>query len=156
MVKSSKWFRVFLILTALELAALTFFAMSALADEPENNTEHGVDLRIGEEVNRICFPRNINGWKAVKGEDNVLLLEEGVNDWYRVELIGACDYRVLRRAMAIAIDSRPRGGCITRGDRIIVEDSPGFNRRCAISQINVWDDDAPAPGEEDEETSETN
>lgn len=89
----------------------------------DDTLRYGPDPRIGEEVRSICFGRSINGWRAVKGEDDVVLLQRGVSHWYRVELLGACDYRVLRSAIAIGIDSRPSGGCITRGDAIIVEDS---------------------------------
>jgi hypothetical protein len=131
--------------------AAGLFALAPLAAE---ETEDAVDLRLGEEVDRICFGRDINGWKTVDKEDDVLLLERGVNNWYRVELLGACDYYVLRRAFSIGLDSRPAGGCVTRGDYIIVEDSPGFPRRCAITRMYEWDDDAPAPGEEPEDDGE--
>ena len=113
--------------------------------------EAGPDPRIGKEVNSICFQSTINGWRAVKGEDDVVLLERGVNNWYRVELLGACDYRLFRSAISIGIDSRPGGGCVTRGDRIIVEDGPGFNRSCVITRMYEWDEDAKA---EDDDTAD--
>ena len=128
-------------------AALAAVSFPALAEE---NTDEAVDKRIGEEVNRICFPRNINGWKTVDGEDNVVLLEEGVNDWYRVEVSGACSERVFRFAHVIGLESRPAGGCLRRGDVILVEDTSRFARRCYIKRIYQWDDDAPAPGEEED------
>lgn len=128
-------------------AGMTVFSSAYAEDE---GGEEKVDLRLGEEVDRICFPRNINGWKTVKKEDNVLLLEEGVNDWYRVELLGACRYRDLRFTHKIALETRPSGGCVTRGDVITLIDNSGFNRRCTITQINEWDDDAPAPSDEEE------
>jgi len=128
-------------------AALAAIATPSLAEEEKKK---GPDPRIGAEVNRICFPRNINGWKSVKGEDNVVLLEEGVNDWYYVKVSGPCPERVFRFAHVIALDSRPAGGCIRRGDVIIVEDTGNFARRCHIKRIYEWDDKAPAPGEEGE------
>ncbi len=114
----------------------------------DDTLRYGPDPRIGEEVRSICFGRSINGWRAVKGEDDVVLLQRGVSHWYRVELLGACDYRVLRSAIAIGIDSRPSGGCITRGDAIIVEDSPGFNRRCSIKRMYEWNEDAVTEAED--------
>ena len=43
---------------------------------------------------------------------------------------------------------------MTKGDVITLIDSAAFNHRCTITQINEWDDDAPAPptasGEEEE------
>ncbi|GAB4518671.1 MAG: hypothetical protein Kow00133_03900 [Amphiplicatus sp.] len=124
--------------------------MDARAGEEEGEQEADAveaDPRLGAEVDRICFGRNINGWKPAKGEDDVVLLERGVNDWYRVELSGACDERLFRFAHAIGIESRPAGGCVTRGDVIIVEDTGNFTRRCFIRRIYEWDDKASAPEE---------
>lgn len=139
--------------TILTASAVLMTAAAPVMAEEEAET--AADPRIGKEVNRICFPRNINGWKSVKGEDNVVLLEEGVNDWYRVEVSGACPERVFRFAHVIGIDSSPAGGCVRRGDIILVEDTGGFARRCFIQRIYEWDDKAPAPGEEDAEETET-
>lgn len=126
-------------------------AMSAAARAGDGNetSEDGVDQRLGAEVSRICFPRNINNWKEVDGEDNVILLEQGVNDWHRVELAGACRYSDIRFTQKIALETRPAGGCVTKGDVITLIDNTGFNNRCTIIRINEWDDDAPAPGEEE-------
>ena len=110
------------IMTAAALAAAATAGPGFAKDKKA--AEAGPDPRIGKEVNSICFQSTINGWRAVKGEDDVVLLERGVNNWYRVELLGACDYRLFRSAISIGIDSRPGGGCVTRGDRIIVEDGP--------------------------------
>lgn len=107
--------------------------------------------RVGEEVDSICFARNINNWKAVKGEDDVVLLARSVNDWYRVELSGGCDERLFRFAHAIGIDSRPGGGCVHRGDVIIVDDTGGFDRRCFISKIYKWDETASAEDDQDDD-----
>ena len=126
-------------------------AMNGGAKAGEENSEDGVDRRLGAEVSRICFPRNINNWKEVKGEDNVLLLEQGVNDWYRVELAGACRYSDIRFTQKIALETRPAGGCVTRGDVITLIDGAGFNHRCPITGINQWDENASAPGEEEGE-----
>lgn len=126
-------------------AAAVFAAGSAFASEP---AVAPVDARLGAEVDRICFARNINGWRELKGVDDAVLLETGVNTWYRVELIGACRARVFRGAEAIGIESRPGGGCVTRGDVIIVNDVGSIAHRCVISKINEWDEKAPAPGED--------
>lgn len=142
------------LLSLIAAAGLGAGAMTAsgFADPKEDGAEKaGPDPRIGEEVNRICFQRNIKGWRPVKGEDDVVLLERGINNWYRVELLGACDERLFRFAHKIGIDSRPGGGCVTRGDAIIVEDSPGFNRRCTITAMYEWDEDALNEVVEEEE-----
>lgn len=125
-------------------------ASSAFAEE---NAVSKADPRIGKEVNKICFARNIDGWKEIDGEDDVVLLETGVNDWYRVELSGACPASLFRFAQWIGIDERPSGGCVTQGDAIVVQDTGNFTRRCYITQINEWNDDLPPP-EETAKTSE--
>ncbi len=132
------------------MAGLAALAAPAFAEKDKNN---GPDPRIGKQVNRICFPRNINGWKPVKGEDNVVLLEKGVNNWFRVEVSGACRESTFRFAHVIGIESRPAGGCLRRGDIILVEDGANFTQRCHVRRIYEWDDNAPAPGEEEESES---
>lgn len=116
---------------------------AAFAEHHEGDEAKAADPRRGEEVDRICFAQNINGWRSVKGEDDVVLLERGVNDWYRVELNGGCRESIFRSAITIGIDSRPAGAsCVSRGDVIVVKDSPGFTRRCMISRMYKWDEDA--------------
>ena len=109
------------------------------------------DPRIGEEVNSICFRRNIRRWRAVKGEDDVVLLGKSVSRWHRVELLGGCDEYVFRFAQKIAIEGSPGSGCLYPGDNIIVSDGPGFHRRCVIMRIYEWDEDAAVEDEEETE-----
>lgn len=108
----------------------------------QKDAEKSANPALGEEVDRICFASTINGWRSVKGEDDVVLLERGVNDWYRVELTGGCNESLFRSALTIGIDSRPGGGCVSRGDVIIVKDTPGFTRRCMITRMYKWDEKA--------------
>jgi len=81
-------------------------------------------------------------------------LEKGVNDWYKATLIGACSYRQLKWAQAVAIDQRPAGGCVTPGDTLIFSRSisgsfrSSDTTRCAISEIYEWDEDATADDED--------
>ena len=143
----------------LAAACLAVAATPALASGNEgadSGEEGGVDRRIGEQVDRICFSRNINGWRSVKGEDNVVLLKKSANRWFRVEVSGACPERVFRFAQSIGIDSRPAGSCVRRGDIILVKDTGDFTRRCFIQRINKWDHKAPAPGEETDEENDDN
>ncbi len=123
-------------------AALT--GATASAEEPAG------DPRVGEQVNRICFGRDINNFRTIKGEDDAILLERGVNDWYKATLIGACNYSELKWAQAVAIDQRPAGGCVTPGDSLIFSRSAFGDfkfpntTRCVISEIYKWDPDAAA------------
>lgn len=138
------------------MAGFSAFALtSAAMADPDEPAATSDDPRVGEEVNQICFQRNINGWRTLKKQDDVILLERGVNNWYRVELSGACRYNVLNSAINIGIDGGRGSSCVRRGDVIIVEDSPSFNRRCMISKMYEWDDDAVA-SENDEPSEDGN
>lgn len=131
------------------LAALAAFG--ALQAGPAFADEAKPDPRLGEEVDRICFSRNISNFRTIDGEDDAALLERGVNDWYKTTLAGACNYNQLRFAQSVAIDDRPRGGCITRGDALVFSDSAfgDFSfpnaTRCIITEIYRWDPKAVAP-----------
>lgn len=128
------------------LAALAMAAAPAVADSPDE--DKAADARLGARVDRICFGRNINNFKAIEGEDDAVLLEKGVNDWYKATLVGACNYRELRWAEAVVIDQRPSGGCVTPGDYLVFSRSAfgDFSfpntTRCAISEIYEWNPDA--------------
>lgn len=129
-------------------AGVLFAAANAFAEDASGAAKP--DPRIGEEVHEICFVRNINGWKALKGVDNVVLLDRNVNDWHYVELQGYCPSRIFRQAEFIGIESRPSGGCLTRGDVIIVRDVGHFTNRCFVAKISKWDDRARAPREDEQ------
>lgn len=127
---------------------------SALADEKTDAAKP--DPRIGETVNQICFAQTINGWKALKGVDDVVLLQRGVNDWYYVELQGYCPSRIFQSAETIGIESKPGGGCLTKGDVIIVKDTAQFPSRCFVTKISKWDDKAKAPEAEENGSNDAN
>lgn len=130
------------------LAVLTALCASAAAEGDEK-----ADPRQGAEVDRICFGRNINNFKTIDGVDDAILLEKGVNDWYKAKLIGACNWRELKWAQAVAIEQHPAGGCVTPGDYLIFSRSAfgDFSfpntTRCAISDIYEWNEDAAAGDE---------
>lgn len=111
----------------------------ALAGEPD-----APDSPIGEEVSQICFAQSINGFRTIDGVDNVVVLEKGVRDAYRVELSGLCKARTLSFAQSVAIDRRPAGGCVTRGDVLVFSGSAFFNdrpierTRCVVTRIDKW------------------
>ncbi len=90
-----------------------------------------------EPVSRICFARSINNFRAVRGEDDVILLERGVNDWYRVSLLGGCSYRRIRTAQAIGIRKFPGTGCLRKGDQIILSDSFTSRGGASLTQCRV-------------------
>ena len=136
-------------MSKLSVSAAAFLGAAALLapalageDAPKTN---GKDPRVGEKVDRICFQRSIDGWREAKGFKNSVLLERGLNNWYLVKVSGPCNSRDFAFAEVIGIDSRPAGGCVRRGDAIIVESAGRFKNRCFIRSIRKWDHKAPAP-----------
>ncbi|MBY0423717.1 MAG: hypothetical protein K2Q06_15540 [Parvularculaceae bacterium] len=123
--------------------AASLFASNAFAEDPAKP----VDPRLGEAVSSICFAGNINGFRTLKGEDDVVILERGVRDFYRVGLTGMCTASVLASAQAVAIQSRPAGGCLTRGDTLEFSTSAFFSdrsierTRCVVTSIHKWNPD---------------
>jgi hypothetical protein len=131
------------------LAAATAAGFSAALAGPDDTS----DKRQGEETNQICFARSISNFKTIDDVDDAVLLERGVNDWYKVDLIGACNYNRLRWAQSVAIDQRPAGGCVSRGDQLIFSDSAfgeftfQNSTRCIIGKIYKWDEKAGEAGD---------
>lgn len=143
---------------AASIASAGFASVALSGERPAR--EPKADPRLGDEVDRICFSRNISGFRTIDGEDDAVLLERGVNDWYKTTLAGACNHNRLRFAQSVAIDDHPRGGCITRGDTLVFSNSAfgDFSfpnaTRCVIVEIHRWDPKTAAP-DEDAEAGDT-
>ncbi len=133
-----------ILLSAAVCAGATWAAVATpvIADD-------AVDARIGPEVDRICFSGSIDRWQSVKGEDGVILLDRGANDWYRVTLNEGCSEKVIKRADAILLESTPGSGCLTLNDTITATSYSDLPYQCRIQQINKWDHTAPAPAPEE-------
>lgn len=108
------------------------------------------DPRLGEQVDRICFGRQINGFGETT--DRTIIVRYGVNEHYLVETAGYC--RDLNWAQSIALDQFST--CLTRGDSIIPSSSAfGRNRSgpppqsCMIRAIYEWDEAASEPDTEE-------
>jgi len=141
--------------------ASIILAAPAFAGDQKKTDQAKPDPRQGAEVDSICFGRNINDFSTIKGVDNAALLRANVNDWYKVDLIGACYSSRLRFAQSVAIESHPAGGCVSNGDYLIFSNS-AFGRpsnsadvsRCAISRIYKWDRDAAGDDKADEKPAD--
>lgn len=140
------------VLIAFAGAGAVLVATAAMAEETKQ--ADAPDPRIGAKVDSICFARTINGWKALKGVDNVVLLEKGVNDRFYVEVQGYCPSRIFRSAETIGIESRPSGGCVMRDDIILVRDVGNFTSRCFITRMSEWDEKAQHDGGDEESPPE--
>ncbi len=132
------------------LASAVLLGAGAIAAEgdqkeetPAEAEDAAADPRLGPEVDSICFGRSINGWKTVEGHGDAVLLEKGVNDWFLVEVSGNCRAQDFKFAQTIGIETRPAGGCVRRGDYILVETVGRTASRCFIQRIYEWNDDLP-------------
>ncbi len=138
------------IFAAAGAALMAACATTAETPDTANAAAAEPDPRLGAEASSICFPRSINGWSTIDGDDDAIILTRGVNDRYRVEYSGACSSSDFRFAQKIGIGNRPGGGCLTRGDFLLVEGPGDFVNRCFITKINEWDEDATDDASEDE------
>ena len=89
----------------------------------------------GEEVSSVCFNRQLNNWQPLSR--NAIVIERGMNEYYRLTLSGACD--ATRSGLTLATESRS-GICLDSGDE--VDFSGDFAPSCLINSIHAW---TPAP-----------
>lgn len=141
-------------LTSKILAATAACAMLGACASTEDANEANAradDPRRGAEVDRVCFTSSIDGFGETTRD--TVVVREGVNDYYLVEVFGGC-YN-LRNAQSLAFDTF--SGCLTRGDSLIAYtsafgpdpmDTP--NVKCRINNIYKWDPDATEEAGEDE------
>lgn len=143
---TAKTFLMTSIAGALLLGGISACATSADANKPRGIAAFKDDPALGEQVDRICFNRNIRGFGDTT--DRTVVLTRGVRDQYIVEVSGAC--RDLKFAQSVGIDSR--SSCITRGDYLLVsgsafslDDGTGLGpNRCLIQKMHKWDSKAKA------------
>ena len=109
------------------------------------------DYRVGETVDKICFPGTIDGFRPAGRYNDAVLVEEGLNNWYLLTLTGACRSSDFRSSNAIGIDTGRRPGCVRRGDIIVVQSFGHSVNRCFINEIYDWDIDAEEPGKTESE-----
>jgi hypothetical protein len=138
-----------LILSTIIVAGLTACAgVPVSSDKPKGIAAFVNDARLGEQVQKICFNRNIDGF--YNATQDTIVLTTGISDDYIVEVRGVCNN--LRFAKSIAVDSTL--SCVTRGDALLVSVS-AFSLsdgtsigpdRCLIEKMYKWNK-AAASGE---------
>jgi len=129
-------------LPSLLLTLPLLVACSTVAsDRPRGVAAFADDARLGEQVDKICFKRSIDGFNS--NSRDTVILSAGVNKDYLVEVFGGCSN--LRNAQRIAVDSNL--SCLDDRDYLIVSEnlfsgnqSTGLDpERCAINSIYKWD-----------------
>ncbi len=125
-----------IIIAVLSMAVITSSCASTDKNErkPRGIAALQNDPRLGEEVDKICFSRNISGFESL--DERTIILRRNVKDRYVVETYGTCTD--LDSAWEIALDSF--SSCIRKQDRIILTrtTSRPFNRTCHIKSIHKW------------------
>lgn len=137
-------------------SSLLFLAACASTESNQGRdaqiTELLSDPRVGEEVNSVCFRRNIDRFSDAT--DYSVVIGKGVNDKYLV-LTRVCSD--LEFAQSLAVESN--SSCLREQDYIRVFrsafgpselDTGAFNR-CFVDAIYEWNDDpveAEGDGEE--------
>lgn len=95
------------------------------------------DPRQGAEVRNICFQSQIRNWR--ENDRRSVIVEVGVRDEYKLDLIGACDPG--DAFMNIGLVSRGGGSCLSTGDQLVT-DSRYNDGSCSIRRIYEWHKDA--------------
>ena len=116
-------------------ALATLWLAGCTATDRNNRITNGT---IGEQVNSICFNRQINDWHPLN--DRAIILRRGRSDYYRVDLIGAC--QVEEAFLSLQINSRG-GSCLAPGDQIRFRNDRGIS--CSIGNIYRWNLADPMP-----------
>lgn len=133
------------------LMALGACATDGVTPRADAIAETLADVRVGEEVDRICFTRGIDSFSEEKR--NSVVLRRGVKDEYLV-VTRSCQN--LDMAQSLRLDSSL--GCLRRQDYIRVYQSAfgpsdadrfAFDR-CQIDAIYKWHDEAEVEQIDDE------
>jgi len=120
------------------LLAVLFAGCASVSDD-KAGTPLDSDPRTGEEVNQVCFTRNIHSWNKVDNDRQALILEMNNRETYKLKLGGGCDPDWAM--VQIAVITRGGANCFSSGDRIRTDgDMRGM--ACIILGINKWDADA--------------
>jgi hypothetical protein len=132
--------------TLAALAAIGASLLLAACQTPSDVAEADAkpDPRQGAEVRNICFQSQIRSWR--ENDNKSVIVEVGVRDEYKLELIGAC--RPEDAFTEIGLVSRGGGSCLSTGDRLVTDERYG-DASCSIRRIYEWHKDAkPAEGSE--------
>lgn len=115
-------------ITGVFAAAAVTVVASCQTNERPNEVARGT---LGESVNSICFTRQINDWQPLG--DRALILQHGLDDYYRVELIGTCDVR--DAFLNLQVETRA-GSCLNTGDEVRFNNRPG--EVCSVGDMHRW------------------
>lgn len=111
---------------------------TACATSPTTDVDAEVAARQRDAVDRVCFTSQINNWRSL--DDHAILIEKGVNEWYKLDLTGPCEPDLAFQR--IAVHTKPPGGCLSKGDAVATFTTPTYGV-CRITAMHRWDAAAP-------------
>ncbi len=115
-------------------SALLFAACST---PPAQTADAKPDARQGKEVRQVCFNQQIRNWRD--NDRRSIIIEKGVNDEYKLDLIGTCQPQ--DAFLNIGLVSRVGGGsCLSTGDKLVTDTR--YDGSCSIRRIYEWHKDA--------------
>lgn len=116
---------------------------AACTTPPAETAEAKPDPRQGKEIRQICFNSQIRNWR--ENDRKSIIVEKGVNDEYKLELIGTCEPE--DAFLNIGLVSRVGGGsCLSSGDQLVTDTR--YDGSCSIRRIYEWHKDAKTASSE--------
>lgn len=125
-------------------AASMMFGATAMAEAPNAGPDDYLnDVRLGEQVDRICFRDQINDFR--EGTESTIIVERGAKD-YLIQTDKPCNE--LDGAQTISLNNAfSSGRCVTSYDRFSASSNtfggasdPAY--LCRIKAIYEWHEDA--------------
>jgi len=121
----------------LAAASSVFFIGACSTPATKDVADAKPDPRQGKEVQQICFNQQIRNWR--ENDRKSVIVEKGVRDEYKLDLIGACEPQ--DAFTSIGLVSRVGGGsCLSRSDKLVTDSR--FDGSCSIQHIYEWHKDA--------------
>jgi hypothetical protein len=97
------------------------------------------DPRVGEEVQQVCFTRDLDGWQSVDNDRKAVILRMNNGETFKLKLIGGCDPR--SADLNLAVKTSTGSGCFSPGDKVKTDGdlSRGDGPGCKVTSIHKWD-----------------
>ena len=121
-------------------AALAIAACSTSANT-EVKADAKPDPRQGAEVKQVCFNQQIRNWRTIKEDRKAVVVEKGLKDEYKLQLIGTCQPQDAFINVGL-VSTGGSSSCLSTGDKLVT-DARYNDGDCVISRIYEWHKDAP-------------
>ena len=109
------------------------------------------DPRVGEEVQQVCFIRDLDGWQNVDNDSKAVILRMNNGETFKLKLKGSCYPNFA--SLNLAVKTRSSSGCFSPGDKVKTDgDVPGGSgSECIVTSIHKWDEKAVSKTEKAEQ-----